>query len=454
MRQCQQCGAEIRAEARFCALCGSEAVRTSSRRRRVSALPLIGTAALILAAGIAAVVLLRSAEDDEAGDPAVEAVAAALAEQLGSRNEAARAALRALDRGYTYPQLVDASHSGELQADGVIMDANGATVAPQFVREERRYARAPAPARDAWVAAVPPGAGPGKAAQAQESDLVGEDLAALNRMAAEFQSQPGADVYRNFGGLDLLLTLARSGYNPTEIFLVLARPGQKVVGDLRGNIYVVASPDDDGQPPARHLECPEVLSEAECGEALDATERVKNPDEAPFFFPGYKPGGTTSTAAESEPDVEPEDEKVRTYSGQLESFVCDNVAANPGITHTIEATVIGDVIELAFEATCYQTTWVQDATTRTVTCAYTLRVDASATGLVSSNGEFTGSGTSEQRASDFQGPKCEEFPYDGSNDSTEPFMISGTVSDNEISGSLYDDASSGAPGLRFSLPRQ
>lgn len=393
-------------------------------------LPLVtGVVGLVAGVVVSAVVLLSLRDDDSRpGATTPDGVAEALVGQLGSEEAAIRATLRAIDRGYVFEQISVAATEGELQPTGVLLDREGNEVEPANGSFEARYARISGSV--SWVRAGVPASLPPRI-DSLNDDLLEQDVEALNRLAA-VGLLPSSDKSGAHNALLVLLYLSKAGYNEAEIFGVLAAPGT-MVRFRGGELFVVRESERPGE---FKVDCPDDRPNPLCAELEREEAAAVAASPEPAATPPAAPGAT-------------EVREAIVYSGQLSVPICGALESD----HSIEATVIDGVLELALEAECYETSWVQDAASRAITCAYTLTIVASATGAISPSGEFSATGTSEQGAVDFHGATCKEFPYDGSNDITEPFNVSGIISGSQITGTLYDDASTGQPGLPFTLTR-
>ena len=450
VKSCQACGGEVRAGALFCARCGARVERGDASKRRLWALTAGGLGGVALVTAASAFFLLREDGGTADGAAAAAEVAANLTGQLGTEDAAVRATLRAIDRGYTFEQLAAAGDGGTLQPDGVALGSGGESVAPAAPPESRRYASANAGSR-LMVRQGPP-TSPVQPA-AQEAGPLEADIAALNRMVTQFNAEPKSSLNRDLGALELLLSLARSGYNGAEIFGILASPTQRLVFH-GGDFYMAGRVSSDGQLPTEHIECPSALTRSACERVLDGTRHVLDEDSVRHYFPGYSPAA--GEPAEPDATVDPPsdtDDGSEQYAGMLDVALCGGGAAAT-VEDNIEVTVSGGAFELGLHWVCERQPWVTDHATGTHTCTYTLTIVGSATGTVDVAGKFEARGTNEQRTSNFEGPGCASQPYDGSNDSDGAFTAFGTVDADWITGFFHDDPPGDTPGVPFTLTRQ
>lgn len=325
---------------------------------------------------------------------------------------------RALDRGYSGTQVVAAVAAGGFDADGAltISERDDTPLTPSLP--------------PAGIVADDRGAGGGGGGDVGADDL----LRAIRKHAAQALRDQGVASAgrddRQGVAFVLIMRAAIAGYSAEQIILdgLLATDGGFApVARGDGNELVVEIVDADG-----NVITPEhtVVTPKNTVDALGD------------LFDGFVSGGGKREGGE-----ESDEEVTAMYTGRLSGeFVDQWVRLNhPDATAPLENAVsisrTEDALHFAFTL-AVRYAWVEDAVTDEVTCEARHELFAGITPepvvALDTNGRFeSGPLTVSPAASDFRGPRCAEFPYDGDEDDVTPgVVLSGRVRGRTVSGQL------------------
>ncbi|MGE0601245.1 MAG: hypothetical protein AB7J35_17170 [Dehalococcoidia bacterium] len=391
-----------------------------------------GASAVVVAGAVFAFVSLRG-ESGGSAEPTPDDTARVLIDRYGGE-DAIRAALRAIDLGYSYEQLAEGAESGRLELDGRIHDAFDRNMVPLWP-PYHRYARTP-PGSPRFVSSRAP-AWFAETVRPQESPI-DKDLTAVLGLAKALpenqrssNSPASAETHR---ALVLLLALHRSGYSNAEIFVALADPDLRLAVDFNNEdeeepfgtqrpIYIRTSPRPDGSLPETLIDCPESIHGTRKCEDLEAAAEKR------FRRSGSNPASSLASspaASENGSDDAPSGQGV-TYFGSISPL--PGCVTEP--VNELRVVVVDSLLSFAFRFECSE--FNVSFRNETPVCSRAVTTEIVMDGvIVAGDGSFEGSATDAQTFGEPHGIDCSSaLPPEN-----EQYFLRGTVQGDVVSGSL------------------